>query len=525
MTMADANSLASALDAIFLQHSTPGSGKSAVEDCQRILRDEYRVVRLDRHTEIDPELSFLAPAFVAAARQGHAALARATLGTDAAPIDGISSRSKAIAAAVRLTHGRILSPFSGQTEPVRSSLGREWYFHRMESEYCLAAQLGSISIMVDLETVWVFPQRKLLLCIPNGLGEADILLDAAKCVARCLNHAAALIRYLECEAGGRIVALNDTPCPHMSHNLWNVQTGLANVLAMSDVTRIGAFLLFEGQNFFGDLLELFPESVPDTGSIVSVKSDEAVFLETLQRNLLTFTVKDEFFTLDFVRRVIDRAHRVCSPEFLESVKKLKSEAHPLVLTTIRLDNRAWIEQRSGLPALFTRLREDFPRLGLVVDGLSSDTPKGWTTYWMSMAEELALANEVRADLPPDMPVVLGVGRPFAESIVLMGSADLFIAPSGSGMAIYKWIFNMPGLAFSNRSVLDEKCPDRWPLRVWHDKRYRSDLVPTVHLSHELVIDGEVARKQVTRANFHLDWMEIYKAAQPLVRACVERGAS
>jgi hypothetical protein len=43
---------------------------------------------------------------------------------------------------------------------------------------------------------------------------------------------------------------------------------------------------------------------------------------------------------------------MCSADFIEDVRRLRSEANPLVLTTIRLDNRAWLEQREGLPALF-----------------------------------------------------------------------------------------------------------------------------------------------------------------------------
>src|SRR5271155_4490429 len=98
---------------------------------------------------------------------------------------------------------------------------------------------------------------------------------------------------------------------------------------------------------------------------------------------------------------------------------------------------------------------------------------------------------------------------FAEILILIEAADMFIAPSGSGMALYKWICNMPGLAFSNRSVLDETSPYRWPLRVFHDRTFRHDLVPTVHLPHQLVTDGEAERGHITRANFHLDWNDMY----------------
>jgi hypothetical protein len=505
-------------ESVFLSQSVVDRGDITDDDCLETLRKQYAFVRLAKEAKHEPELDFLAPAFLVAAHKGYRALAKATLEEHSADLSGPSLRTRAIVAAIGRGYGRILSPFSGRPEEVRSSLGREWYYHTLGGDFCLASQIGSISVMVDLETVWVFPQRRLILSIANGLTDADILLETAKTLRRCVNNAPALAAYLARQPDGRALALTDVWCPHMSHNLWNVQTGLANVLAECDVARIANFLLFENQDFFGDIVELYPDRVPDHSKLVRIRSNDAIFMETLDRNLLTFTVKDEFFTLDFVQRVLDRAHRVCDPAFIEEVRRLKQRANPLVVTTIRLENRAWIEQREGMSALFRRLRQDFPRLGLIMDGLSTDTEKGWSTYWMSMDAELDMANAIREQLPHDMPVEFGVGRKFAESLVLMGAADLFIAPSGSGMALYKWLFNMPGLAFSNRTVLDEKNPNRWPLRVWHDKRYRDDLVPTVHLSHERVVDGEITHKLASRANFHLDWQEVYQAALPLLHA-------
>jgi hypothetical protein len=113
-----------------------------------------------------------------------------------------------------------------------------------------------------------------------------------------------------------------------------------------------------------------------------------------------------------------------------------------------------------------------------------------------------------------MPVVFGGGRTFAESLVLMNAADMFIAPTGTGVGLYKWLCNLPGLAFSNRSVLDDQSLTRWSPGVWRDSTYRHDLVPTVHLSNDLVTDWEIARGHMTRANFHVDWVDIYKAVSP-----------
>ena len=97
-----------------------------------------------------------------------------------------------------------------------------------------------------------------------------------------------------------------------------------------------------------------------------------------------------------VTRVLPEARAKCSPEFLNDGKELRATARPLVVTTTRLDNRVWIEQREGPPALFGRLRQSYPHLGLILDGLSSDTAKGWTTMRMALDAELEIANHVRA---------------------------------------------------------------------------------------------------------------------------------
>jgi hypothetical protein len=142
---------------------------------------------------------------------------------------------------------------------------------------------------------------------------------------------------------------------------------------------------------------------------------------------------------------------------------------------------------------------------------------------MSLDAELNVANAVRAALPSEMPVMCGVGRTFHESLTLMSVADLFIAPSGTGMAFYKWIFNLPGLAFSNRSVLDEASPLKWPLRVWHDPTYRHDITLTEHLSHELVTDSNPERDSITRANFHLNWKSLYEVAERYISEYLSTG--
>ena len=347
-------------------------------DCLALLQG-YALVNLHEAAADDPRLAFLAPAFRQAARGGHRGLGEASIPHGLRVADPASTRSRGIAAATRTGTGSILSPFTGQIEAVRTSLGREWVLHRHGGEICLASQMGATMVVVDAETVWLFPQRGLMLHVPCAVDPATMRQDAARMLARCLAHGAAFAGYLAREDGPpRGIALTDFSCPHIVHNLWNLQTGWANTLRLAQPGAVAEFMAFGGQNFFGSIGELFPESVGDR-VVTTVANDDEVFQRMVERNLLLFTVKDEFFTVDFVGRVLARARRQCSAAFLQEVAALKATAWPLVVTTIRLGNRSWIEQREGFPALFNRLREDFPRLGLILDGLSNDTAKGWTT--------------------------------------------------------------------------------------------------------------------------------------------------
>ena len=510
-----------ALLALFLQCEAVDAAKS-VPDCLSFLQTCYRVICLDAQSASDPALQFLAAPFVSVALRGHLAVGEASLPPDSDPGEKASTRSRAIAAATVAGAGTILSPFTGQREAVRSSIGREWCFHRHGDEVCLASQIGVTMVMVNLETAWVFPARRLIVYIPAGVGPAEIIAETARTLSMCLSHAPAYAAYLAAGDRDRSIAIVDFFCPHIAHNLWNLQTGWANTLRLADCSRVSEFITFERQDFFGSLIELFPESIPASNTVTYVIREEDIFLQMMRDNLMLFTVKDEFFTTDFIKRVLSRARKNCSADFLAEIDRLKAATWPLIVTTVRLNNRAWIEQREGMPALFGRLRQDFPNTGLILDGLSNDTTKGWTTEWMSLDAEMEMAEDVRSKCPPDMPVSFAVGRTLAEAITLVDAADMFIAPSGSGMTLYKWLSNLPGLAFSNRAVLDEASTDKWALRVWHNPLFRPDVSETMHLPAEFVQDEPLDEQHNTRLNFHMDWSRIYEAAVPIVRSLPPR---
>jgi hypothetical protein len=509
-----------AIRALFAGDHAPAEGGDPAS-VEALLRSRWRVLRLGPgKAATDPALGFLAPAFRKAAAEGDRAVALRSLGLSA-PAEGVSPRTLDNLRTLRTGTKHLLCPFTGRTEPARCSLGREWYLRLgPDGAVCLASQRSPVMANANTESFWVFPDRGLILLSRNAHPEERVLAETAKLLGLCLRHAPAVARHIA-EAGAwgpARVAVTDFPCPHMGHNLWNLQTGWAKLLATAEAASwADRFLCFGGQNFFGELGELFPEAPGGGGPVVTVADDEQILREMLGSGLLLATVKDEHISPDLARRILRRARAACDPAFLAEVAALRAAARPLVVVTVRLDNRAWLEQGEGWVALFRALQEDFPGIGVILHGLSRDTTKGWTTAWMSLEAERKVAERILAGLSGRMPVVSAVGGRFAEAIVLQDAADLFIAPAGSGMALYKWISNLPGLAISNRFVLQEGTGANWALRVFHNPAFRPDVVETRHLAPALVTDEPVAERDAGRANFHLDWRDLHAASVPLIR--------
>ncbi|MDE1150192.1 MAG: hypothetical protein PW843_26870 [Azospirillaceae bacterium] len=510
--------LSANIAAIFEKSAEIDISLFSLEMISQQVSDSYELIKIESGKEFHRALDFMSIPFLEKASAGPAALLDGIVEVQQGPRPSL--RTLALREFLREGKYKLLSPFTGTLSVVNTSLGLEWYYHQYNGDYCLVSHMGGTMTTDIVETVWVFPRHGVAIYIENGLNKGEIEKEISKLLYRCLLNRVELMDYISSSVRRRVISLSDFPCPHMAHNLWNVQTGWANIIDSIDLSAARRFIFYSNQNFFGHLDEIHLDSAVAShkDNFISVRNVDEMFRVIMKENLFVLTVKDKYFTESFAQKVIKTAQSHCSKEFLDYVMHIR--ARPLIVTTIRLDNRSWIEQEKGLISLYRRLIVDFPQVEFVLDGLSSDTAKEWTTSWMSMEAELQVAQRIKDAVGEDR-VHLSVGRKFSESIVLNNAADLFIAPSGSGMTLYKWVSNIPGIAFSNRSVLDLKNWHSWPLRVWHDNKLRENLVATIHLSPDAVTDGEMQRKSITRANFSLDWMKLYEASLPLIKEVVQ----
>lgn len=483
-----------------------------LDDIAAWIRSDFTFVNVQNGESIPDHISYISDRFLDVAKRGATAIAETTLGETGPLPNGMSWRSKSIAEASKAGYTSVFSPFSGEVHPCFHSLGRDWLIVREGAEICMASKMGAVMCDVHLETAWIFPKDKLVVRVTSGYANENVVLDLATEFNFILKYHNDVATYLKRPMGaqGDGLIVGDFWCPHIAHNLWNVQTAWFNIFRDVESGSLKRFINFNRQNFFGTISDLYGVSEDD---IQYIDTEEDSFVASLRMGGVFLGVKDEIFCAEFSEKLISYAQSQCSAEFLAELKALRENHFPIIVSTIRLENRAWIEQVEGYASVFHGILGAHPKAAFVLDGLSSDTIKGWTTSWMSLEDELQTSREIVKRLTelsyPDKPkVIMAVGRVFFEAFLLCNAASCFIAPAGSGMMLYKWISNLPGIAFSNSTALDE-VNGEWHLRVWHNPAYRYDVVPTVHLPSKAVTDEPFNEERPkSRANFHLDWRDL-----------------
>lgn len=458
------------------------------------------------------------PSFLEAAAGGHHAFATSLLDklgvsreTYNLPV-GVSARSVVNIFGIEKRARPLLDPFTGRPSYSTASVSRGWYLLPGGPNLCLAVEASEVMSFMGVESLWILPEKRCFAYIRSGFPEDHLRRMIGLTFFELYWRYEKILAYLGSDRPRRM-ALNDFHVPHVGHNLWNVQTGWANVLRFKRAP-VDVLIEHDNHNFFGSLQELFPDETQGTETLVARTEGELID-RICDGNLLAFQVKDEFITDDLREKVLSRARRSVPKAQQEEIGRFRAHAWPLLLITVRLGNRSWIGQEEGWAELILALKDTYPRLGVVFDGLNSDTVKGWTTGFMSLEEELRCVDEIERRIGGDVPVFRAVGRTFSEAILLADAIDAFVAPIGSGMTLYRWLTNKPGVGVSNRVVLDPH-KKYWPLRVW--EHYCETIDPYLLAPPSMVYDVDIPGQEASRANFTLDWCDLHVLLRDYLKA-------
>jgi FkbM family methyltransferase len=182
---------------------------------------------------------------------------------------------------------------------------------------------------------------------------------------------------------------------------------------------------------------------------------------------------------------------------------MRSRRWPVVLLSLRLDNPSWVDQVQGFAELARQLQQDFPDVGFVIHGMSKDGSRVWETTPRSLEAEISAASELECLLGDCEGVANAVGLSIHESVAIANLCDAFVAPLGSGMALYKWLTNKPGVVFSNQFCSDPANPQCWTRLVFEG--FRDNPLPSTYVPLSAVTDVEAEHHgQRSQANFTLD---------------------
>lgn len=390
------------------------------------------------------------------------------------------------------------SPFDGRPAACQ---------HNVEVDVLWFIQSGNPCLVVQSQE-WAWAQSDVAWFSPsdNFLFVTEDPTDAISAVARALCAAIerrdSFVSYLATDPKEVIIA--DFVVGHIGHYIWNVLSGWGRLFAGGHITPDTVIGSYTNHQLFGGVCELYQDQLPSSNKILRFESQNDHLSSIVNRNAFGLTVKDEHVTSELAHRVISWCRNSCQPESLDLAQQMRTSHDIICIITLRLGNRSWCEQETGLISLIKRIAEDNENVLFILDGLNSDAADVSSHSWMSLHAEHELAENIIRSCE-NISIHSSIGCSSADSIVLISIADVIISPLGAGLAKSRWICNKPGLVFSNRLGL---AADNIHSRLYD--MYRTDLVPLRYLDSSKVLDvGGALHGELFRSNFSLDWRDVY----------------
>jgi tetratricopeptide (TPR) repeat protein len=272
---------------------------------------------------------------------------------------------------------------------------------------------------------------------------------------------------------------------NIGHYFWNEVSGVHLVYESAELNQIKAFV--EVSNFLS-IRDIFPEiNVGNPAPAVYTiqhQPQASVFDICLKNNLFTFTPISWLIKEELVQRIYKGSVRKCEQKFLEKVTEARQN-FPLIWITLRSHKRAWISQVEGIANIIKELYKDFPKLGVIFDGIPS---------------EKANMEQIITLIPSEVKTYNALDCAMWETLTWVHAIDLFIAPYGAGM-IFTLIANKTGVVHG----LDF-LPDI-PFTIDNSRENSVSVFPAAKDSFVAVVDLQYD-DPLTR-NYDGNWQGIY----------------
>ena len=419
----------------------------------------------------------------------------------------LSRRVRDVAAALILGGKPILCPFSGMRAVVRDSLNLHTFLHRHDQQACIILPDWRIDQCAS-DRCWYFPSGNLILV---SVSDFDGRIALIRTAARVMANHERVTAYLS--TSDRSLMVSEDANGHIGHYIWNVVSGWSRLFSIVDPEYIDTLASYSGWQVFGGVTELYPDHAARAGSVVRPDSEEALYDLILERKAVSLVLLDGHVTASTAERIAEWSQQHCSSLFLAEVERLRQLASPLIMVTLRTENRAWIEQQDGHINIIQELALDYPKVGIIIDGLNAGMAQVGSHGWMSLDDEQAIADAI-IHACPDVRIYNALGCLPQESIVLAQMIDVFLAPIGAGLAKTRWVANKPGVGFSNTEFLE---PGNYQGFLYD--HFRDSPVPMRYVGQAEVQNvGDARHGETWRSNFSMCWRAPLRELKALLQA-------
>ncbi len=300
---------------------------------------------------------------------------------------------------------------------------------------------------------------------------------------------------------------------HLGHHLWNELAGIDATLATVGADAMPPILVIapDATEMYGQLGEIFPE-IRD--NVTRLPNGHAMVRQVYRQGLLPLRPSGIRVGRDLAARISALAaskYRVGLPERM--LEGLRRQGYRLVILGLRVENRTVVDFPVFCEQLIDILQQELGRVAVIIDGQNcSESGFRYRVTFQDTAAESLLDSETRiartlADRfahSPDVIILSTIGLPVGASIALGDKADFFVTPWGAGLAKYRWISNLPGLALAGPS-----CIRHQPVHLYDDPYFIEDPTAMYFMDPADIHDAPddkrpIAPGQADRVNIRVD---------------------
>ncbi len=253
---------------------------------------------------------------------------------------------------------------------------------------------------------------------------------------------------------------------HIGHDLRNELTGLDAFVNSTPVALIPEVIVYRasvGSELYGKTEEIFPQLRGKTKHNITDARTLSSYI--YQENRCIMHVTGHYVRSRLRERIlyVNLDDRIPASE-VDRLADIKRKGYPIVLIGLRVENRTVVGLADFCLHVVQFILSRAPGCAIVIDGHSALNPECGDSVFASYQEELAETSPINIEkqivkilkntfIRENIYIIDNIGSSMRQCIFWCYHANFFIAISGSGLAKYRWVCNIPGLIITTREGL------------------------------------------------------------------------